>query len=284
MSAETLEFTALAHDLPRSSPRAWRFAAARAGSRAGALLSRGLHVGHTQGFDSGAFMDHVYANRPAGRTPLGRALDRRLLRAPTCVAFRDIRALAEQAVLDAVDAHPGGEALVADLAAGPAPYLLEALARRPGARALVCDVDTEALARARAAAVAIGVADRVQFAEADAFSRSALAALAPAPDVVLELGLYGMYHLDELIERHFLDLAELVSPGQIVCNVQTDNPDIEHIARVWTNRHGERCVWRLRPIEQILGYAHAAGYEPANVTSDRHGIYRVVRLVRMARA
>ena len=103
-------------------------------------------------------------------------------------------------------------------------------------------------------------------------------------DVVLELGLYGMYHLDELIERHFLDLAELVSPGQIVFNVQTANPDIEHIARVWTNRRGERCVWRLRPLEQILGYARAAGYEPASVTSDRHGIYRVVRLARAAKA
>jgi hypothetical protein len=278
------DFAALKRELPRSSPRAWRFATARAAARTGALVSHGLGLGYRHGFDSGAFMDHVYANRPRGRTALGRAVDRRLLGQPTCVAFRDIRALAERAVLDAIDAHPGGAPLVADLAAGPAPYLLEAIAQRPGARALVCDVDPDALARAQRAAGELGVTDRVRCATADAFSRAALAALHPRPDVVLELGLYGMYHSDELIERHFRDLAELVSPGQIVFNVQTSNPDIEYIARVWRNRHGERCVWRLRPVAQILDYARAVGYEPRSVESDRFGIYRVVRLARTGAA
>ena len=276
------DFAALERELPRSSPRAWRFGTARAAARTGALVSHGLRVGYRHGFDSGAFMDHVYANRPRGRSALGRAVDRRLLGQPTCVAFRDIRALAERAVLDAIDAHPGGAPLVADLAAGPAPYLLEAIAQRPGARALVCDVDPDALSRAQTAAGELGVTDRVGCATADAFSRDALAALHPRPDVVLELGLYGMYHSDELIERHFHDLAELVSPGQIVFNVQTSNPDIEYIARVWRNRHGGRCVWRLRPVAQILDYARAAGYEPRSVESDRFGIYRVVRLTRTA--
>jgi hypothetical protein len=280
----SLDFAALQRDLPRSSPRAWRFATARAAARTGALVSHGLRIGYAQGFDSGAFMDHVYANSPGGRSALGRALDRRLLAQPTCVAFRDIRALAKRAVMDAIDDAPGGAPLVADLAAGPAPYLLEAIAQRPGARALVCDVDPDALSRARSAADELGVAERVQCAAADAFSRDALAALHPRPDVVLELGLYGMYHSDGLIERHFLDLAELVSPGQIVFNVQTRNPDIEYIARVWRNRQGERCVWRLRPVAQILDYARAAGYEPRSIDADRFGIYRVVRLIRTGAA
>jgi hypothetical protein len=84
---------------------------------------------------------------------------------------------------------------------------------------------------------------------------------------VLELGLYGIYHDDARIERHFLDLAALVAPREIV------------FARVWRNAAGERCVWRLRPVEQLLGYAAAAGYRPVSITADRHGIYRVVRVV-----
>ena len=62
--------------------------------------------------------------------------------------------------------------------------------------------------------------------------------------------------------------------------MQTRNPEIEHIARVWVNHEGGRCVWRLRPVEQILEWARDAGYEPAAVESDRFDIYRVVRLVR----
>ena len=224
-------FADLQRELPVSSPRAWRFAAQRAASRAGALVSDGLRVGYRHGFESGPFMDRVYADTPSGRTAIGREIDRRLLRRRTCVAFRDIRALAEQAIRDALAATDGPAPVVADLASGPAPYLLSAVAAHPDARAVMCDIAQPALDGARAAAARLGV-------------------------------------------------AELVAPGQIVFNVQTRNPEIEYIARVWVNAQGERCVWRLRPVEQILGYAAAAGYTPAEVTADRFGIYRVVRLVR----
>ncbi|HVF78788.1 MAG TPA: class I SAM-dependent methyltransferase family protein [Solirubrobacteraceae bacterium] len=279
MSAEAAHrFEALRAELPRSSLRAWRFAALSLASRAGACVSEGTRIGHRHGFDSGPFMAHVYADRAAGRTPLGRRLDRRLLDRATCQAFRDIRGLAEAAVHEAIDAA-GEHAVVADLAAGPSPYLLHALKRHPHATAVLCDVDAGALEQAAAAARGLGLQDRVSTRTQSAFDAAALAGLRPQPDVVCELGLYGIYHDDSLIEHHFRDLAA-VSPGQIVCNVQVDNPEIEYIARVWRNAAGKRCLWRLRPAEQIVGYARAAGYEPASVTSDRNGIYRVMRFVR----
>ena len=263
-----------------STPGNWRLALAAASSRTGAILSDGLRLGYRHGFDSGPFMTHIYANRALGRTPLGRHLDRRLLDRPTCEAFRDIRALAQTLLGEALDAHPGEEPVVADLAAGPAPQLMAALHERPGARGLACDVDPAALEQARARACAHGVEDRVRFVSSDAFDREALGALEPRPDIVLELGLYGIYRDDAVIERHFHDLAELVAPAQVVFNVQTQNPEIDFIARTWRDRHGEPCAWRLRSLETLLGYAGAAGYEPRSVTADRHGIYRVVRLGR----
>lgn len=267
--------------LPAASPRAWRFAALGTASRLGALLSDGLRIGYRQGFDSGDFMDHVYADRPSGRTALGRAIDRRLLARPTCEAFRDIRGIAEQAVLAALDAcPPGSRPVVVDVAAGPAPYLLQALRDRPAVRAVLRDVDPAALATADRAAIALGVADRVTCTVADAFDTASLAAQHVNPDVVLELGLYGMFHDDELIRRHIAEMGERVRPRQVVCNVQTWNPEIEYIARVWRNRRGEPCVWRLRSHTTILGWFADAGYVPAGVDADRHGIYRVMRLVR----
>jgi len=287
MAAETAAsptFAELQRPLPARSARAWRFAAARAASHAGALLSDGLRIGYAHGFDSGPFMAHVYADEATGRTAVGRALDRRLLDMRTCVAFRDIRGLAETAVLDAADAVAEAERppVIADLAAGSAPYLLHALAARPRVRAIAGDIDPGALAVAEAAARKLSVDGRLTTLRADAFDRAALAALPARPDVVVELGLYGIYHDDRRIERHFADLAELVTPRQIVFNVQTQNPEIEYIARVWRNAAGAPCVWRLRPVGQILGYAAAAGYAPVSETADRHGIYRVVRLERRA--
>lgn len=284
MSAELAarRFEALRAELPRSSPRAWRFAALRLASRVSARMSEGTRIGHRHGFDSGPFMAHVYADRAAGRTRLGRRLDRRLLARATCQAFRDIRDLAEAAVVEAIQAA-GPEPVVADLAAGPSPYLLHALTRHPHATAVLCDIDAAALEQASAAARELGVQDRAGTRVASAFDPAALTALRPRPDVVCELGLYGIYHDDRLIERHFADLAATVAPGQIVCNVQVANPEIEYIARVWRNAAGGRCIWRLRPAEQIERYARAAGYEAASVTADRNGIYRVMRFVQVAR-
>jgi hypothetical protein len=280
LEAVAPSFAELQRDLSPSSPRAWRFAALALASRAGALLSDGLRIGHAHGFDSGPFMAHVYSDRPSGWTALGRRVDGRLLARRTCRAFREVRRLAHRAVLDAIDAHPGRAPVIADLAAGPAPYLLEAIARRPGCRALVCDIDPSALSQVSAAARRLGVEERVRALRADAFDRDALRSLEPRPDVVIELGLYGIYHDDALIERHFRDLAELVAPEQIVLNVQTENPEIEYIARVWRDHRGERCVWRLRPAERLLGWAAAAGYGPGSVTADSQRIYRVARLER----
>ncbi len=280
-SAAIPSFADLQRDLPVLSWRAWRFRALAAASRAGALLSDGLRVGYQHGFDSGPFMAHVYGNRPSGRTGLGREIDRRLLARGTCQAFREIRGLARDALDEALAACTAEAPLIADLAAGPAPYLFEILAGHPSAQAIVGDIDPAALHQARAAADRLGVADRTRFVQASAFDRAALAQLEPAPDVVVELGLYGIYHDDALIERHFRDLADTVAPGQIVFNVQTHNPEIEHIARVWRDHRGERCVWRLRPAEAILSWAAVAGYEPASVRSDTHGIYRVGRLVKV---
>jgi len=277
-------FEELQRELTPFSPRAWRFGTLAAASRAGSLVSEGLRIGYRHGFDSGPFMAHVYANSPRGRTAMGRSIDRRLLARRTCQAFREIRALATQAVDEALAAARSCAPVIADLAAGPAPYLFDALSAHPEARAIVCDIDAAALHQAHAAAVSRGVADRARFVQASAFDKHALTALEPRPEIVIELGLYGIYHDDALIRGHFHDLAQTVGPTQIVFNVQTQNPEIEHIARVWRDHRGERCVWRLRPLDRILAWAAEAGYEPASVRADRHGIYRVGRLQRRSEA
>jgi hypothetical protein len=274
-------FAELERDLPPLSAAAWRFRALSAASRAGSLLSEGLRVGYAHGFDSGPFMAHVYADQAQGHTAVGRRIDRHLLDRRTCQAFREIRRLAREAIAEAVATSSVEAPVIADLAAGPAPYLFEVLAAEDRVRAIVADIDPAALDQARSSARRLGVAERVAFVQASAFDRRSLTALDPRPDVVVELGLYGIYHDDRLIEQHFRDLAETLAPEQIVFNVQTQNPEIEHIARVWRDHRGHRCVWRLRPVESILQWAAAAGYEPAAIRSDSFGIYRVGRLRRV---
>ena len=195
-------------------------------------------------------MDHVYANRPRGRTrPRARGRPAPAGAAAPASPFATSARWRSGPCWTRSTPDPGGAPLVADLAAGPAPYLLEAIAQRPRARALVCDVDPDALARAQAAA------RRARRRRPRAAARRRTRSTAtrsprcdPRPDVVLELGLYGMYHDDALIERHFRDLAELVAPRPD----RVQRADVEPGDRV----HRPRVA---QPPRRALRLAAAAG-------------------------
>lgn len=274
---------------PALAPPSWRaarwatsarYAAWRVGYRTLGRLSDGVSVGLGHGFDSAAFMDYVYADRPSGKLALGRVIDRRLLRSRTCTAFREVAQLAKDALRETLDERAGRETLVVDLAAGPGSYLLEVLAEqpRPEVRALLRDVEPEALALAARSARELGL-HRVETAAGDAFDAGGLKSIRPRPDVAVELGLYGMYP-DAVVAGHFRDIAAALGPAVLVCNVQNHNPEIEHIANVWQSRDGGRCDWRLRPLELVLGWAAAGGFEVRRVRHDSGGVYSVVTLVR----
>jgi Putative methyltransferase len=168
-----------------------------------------------------------------------------------------------------------------DLAAGPGAYLLDVLAEspRPEVRVLLRDVDPAALAIAAATARERGLG-QVETALGDALDPRSLAEIRRRPDVAVELGLYGMFG-DERIAPHFRDLAEQLGPAVLVCNVQNQNPEIDHIANVWPSRDGGRCEWRLRPLELILGWAEAGGFALERVRRDSNGIYSVLTLRRV---
>ena len=158
-------------------------------------------------------MAHVYANRAAGRTTIGRRLDRRLLDRATCQAFRDIRGLAEAAVIEAIDAAGAARRRRRPRRRARARTCCTRSSGAPAPRRVLWDIDAGALEQASAAARELGVQDRVTTRRSSAFDRAALASLRPRPDVVCELGLYGIYHDDALIERHFADLAETRRAG-----------------------------------------------------------------------
>ena len=239
-----------------------------------------MRTGLAHGFDSGPFMAYVYANQPAGSLGVGRWIDRRLLRSRTCTAFREVSRLAADALRELLDERAGRETFVVDLAAGPAPYLLDLLGERPRpeVRVLLRDIDEEALGAALVAAAARRL-ERVDVAVGDALDPASLATVGEAPDIAVELGLYGMFP-DGVIAPHFRDLARTLAPRVLVANLQMQNPEIAHIAGVWPSRTGGRCEWRLRPLALLLAWAREGGFELETVREDSVGIYSVVTLRR----
>src|SRR5262245_38481902 len=93
--------------------------------------SDGVRMSFDHGLTSGTMLDYVYRNRPSGRGPLGRAIDRAFLESPGWQAVRERRANLEALLTEAIAAirRQGRPVSLLDVASGPAAYVLAVLER-----------------------------------------------------------------------------------------------------------------------------------------------------------
>jgi len=277
LTAKMPTFEELLKPLPIYSPKRWYYETASLLLRSIGTLSRGIKTGYTHGFDSGMIMNYVYEDTPQGTFYLGKALDRVFLNQITCKAFRSIKEIQKNMIKDYLAQRNGAPTFIADLASGKADYLYDALLETNSqAKILLRDIDEEALKESEAIAQKLNLPNELRFELGSAIDTESLRKIDPKPDLVIEVGLYGIIHDDEQIRRHFLDLKEILNPEAILFNVQTYNPQIELIARSLVNRDGERCVWHLRPVELVIKWAEEAGFVEPQIVMDSCGVYAVV--------
>lgn len=243
------------------------------------MFSEGMRIGFTHGFDSGMIMNYVCQNTPSGRFYIGKVLDRIFLNQVTCKAFRAIKEIQKNVIKNYLQERNGDPTFIVDLASGKADYIYDALRETNGnVKVLLRDLDETALKESRAIAEKVNLLNKVSHEQGNALDIESLKRIYPKPNLVIEVGLYGIIHDDELLRRHFFELKDILNPGAILFNVQTYNPQIELIARVLKNRDGERCVWHLRPVELVIEWAEKAGFIEPQVTMDPYGIYAVVMM------
>ena len=243
------------------------------------MFSEGMRIGFTHGFDSGMIMNYVCQNTPSGRFYIGKVLDRIFLNQVTCKAFRAIKEIQKNVIKNYLQERNGDPTFIVDLASGKADYIYDALRETNGnVKVLLRDLDETALEESRAIAEKLNLLNKVSYEQGNALDIESLKRIYPKPNLVIEVGLYGIIHDDELLRRHFFELKDILNPGAILFNVQTYNPQIELIARVLKNRDGERCVWHLRPVELVIGWAEKAGFNEPQVIMDPYGIYSVVMM------
>lgn len=270
-------FEELLKPLPIYSPKYWYYKFCSLLLRTVGMLSDGIKIGYTHGFDSGMIMNYIYQNVPYGRFYVGKVLDRAFLDQVTCKAFRAIKEIQKNAIKSYLEERVGKPTFIVDLASGKADYLYDALREtNANVKVLLRDVDETALEESRAIAQKLNLLNKVKHELGNALDVESLKRISPKPNLLIEVGLYGIIHDDVLIQKHFFHLKDVLNPEAILFNVQTYNPQIELIARALINQDGGRCVWHLRPAELVIKWAESAGFRDPKVTMDPYGIYAVV--------
>ncbi|MGN6758554.1 MAG: class I SAM-dependent methyltransferase family protein, partial [Thermomicrobiales bacterium] len=228
---------------PKVNPQAPPWRALRAALRLASQVSGGIALGYQHGFDSGPMLDYVYRNQAQGKWLVGRLADRLYLEQIGWRAIRARRDLLERTLRQLIAARRarGEPTHIADIAAGPGRYLLELVAACDQSDlSVVCrDLDPEGQRQGQALAAALGLR-AVRFERGDATDPADLARLAPTPHIVVASGLYELLTDDAAVQRSMCGVrAVLPTDGAFVFTTQVTHPQLDLIANVLPNRHGE---------------------------------------------
>ncbi|HUA65351.1 MAG TPA: bifunctional alpha/beta hydrolase/class I SAM-dependent methyltransferase [Alphaproteobacteria bacterium] len=255
------------------------FKLVRGGLKTVGRLSNGVRLGWEAGFDSGRTLDYVYENKPRGRTPLGRAIDRAYLNSIGWRGIRLRKANLQSVLHEAIERrHQEGRPVrVLDIASGPGRYVLETIRDLPQFQisATLRDYKSENVKAAQHLADELGLKN-VTVTQGDAFDRATLAAVTPKPGIGIVSGLFELFPDNEPLVRSLQGLAEAIEPGgYLIYTNQPWHPQVEFIARVLTNREGKPWIMRRRTQAEMDELARAAGFEKVREEIDQWGIFSV---------
>ncbi len=280
------ESRALGKPLPWYTPRGAYWAIMRASLKFGGLLSRGIALGHSTGFDSGSTLDYVYRNQAQGVPLIGTMIDRTYL---DSIGWRGIRVRkthVEELLRKAfARVHAGGLPLrVMDVAAGHGRYVLDAIAAsdiKPES-ILLRDYSEINVRDGRALIAERGLYSIAQFVRGDAFDRDDLARVTPPPTVAVVSGLYELFPDNDQVSASLAGIAAAVPPGGcLVYTGQPWHPQLELIARALTShRQGQAWVMRRRTQAEMDQLVEAAGFRKIDQRIDAFGIFTVSLAVR----
>jgi alpha-beta hydrolase superfamily lysophospholipase len=275
------EARALAQPLPALSPRGLFWRGYRAGLKLASRVSDGIRLGFETGFDSGSTLDYVYRDRPAGRGPLGRMIDRHYLDAIGWRGIRQRKRHLQELIHRTLDRlHADGQPLqIVDIAAGHGRYVIDALesSTHEAVSARLRDYSALNVREGQGLIAAKGLQARVGFEQGDAFDADSVAAVAPRPSLGIVSGLYELFPDNGMLERSLAGLAKAVLPGgYLIYTGQPWHPQLEMIARALTShRGGQAWVMRRRSQQELDQLVAAAGFEKLEQRIDEWGIFTV---------
>jgi len=242
-------------------------------------LSDGIRIGFRHGFDSGNIMNYIYDNNSSGSFYVGKAIDKAFLNQKTCKAFRAIKKIQKNFISNYLDERAGEETFIVDMASGKADYIYDVLKEGgTNVNVMLRDINENTLLESKNIAEQMGLTENISYQKGNALDIESLKNISPKPNLVIEVGLYGIIHDDDQIRNHLIALKEILNPDALLFNVQTYNEQIELIARALVNQDGEPCVWHLRSAEQLIGWAQEAGFRDPEIIMDPYDIYAVVMM------
>lgn len=245
------------------------------------VLSNGIKLGLTHGFDSGVSLDYVYQNTPSGRNALGKLLDKIYLNNRSWKGVRQRKKNLEELLLLAIDKlqEDKRNVNILDIAAGTGCYLFDFIAENSEKinHVLMRDYINMNVLQGLSTLKEKQIVQQIDFEWGDAFSEQSLATLPKDRTIAIASGFYELFNDNQMIIRSLNGVAEALEEGGfLIFTTKIWNPDLEYMARVMSS-HKDGQAWLLRrryqlEIDQLM---ETAGFSKVTQRIDQWGIFTV---------
>jgi len=241
------------------------------------FLSKGMSIGNKYGFDSGVTLDHVYANRPEGKTFIGKFIDKQYINS---IGWRGIRQRktnmisALQSKINRLTTE-GKKVEILDIAGGPARYLVEIAKQNPSVEIHVRDYQEQNVEEGRALAKEMEV-ENISYEVCDAFDLSSYEEVGFTPNIVIVSGVFELFSSNALIANAMRGIAKLIEKdGYLLYTGQPWHPQLELIANVLGNHQQEKWIMRRRSQYELDTLFSEHGFHKEKMLIDDWGIFTV---------
>jgi alpha-beta hydrolase superfamily lysophospholipase len=241
------------------------------------FLSKGMSIGNKYGFDSGVTLDHVYANKPEGKTFLGKFVDKNYINSIGWRGIRQRKVNMMASVQKKIDTliEEGKEVVILDIAGGPARYLVELAKANPNAKVFVRDYQSQNVEEGRALAKKVDV-ENISYEQRDAFDLDAYKEVGFEPNIVIVSGVFELFCENELIGTAIQGIAQIIAEdGYLLYTGQPWHPQLELIANVLGNHQQEKWIMRRRSQYELDGLFRGYGFNKESMLIDNWGIFTV---------
>ena len=240
-------------------------------------ISNGMAIGLKHGFDSGASLDYVYHNQPAGKLGFGKMMDKNYLEAIGWTGIRIRKQHLIQLIEQKIESlqKEGRTVKILDIAGGTGNYLFDIKAKYPDAE-IVINEFVKANIEIGEKVIKEKKFSNIRFTNYDCFDPETYRKIDFQPNITIISGILELFGDNEMASQAIKGVTGISEKNaSVIYTGQPWHPQLKMIAYVLNNHQNKDWIMRRRSQKELDRVMAFNQVSKENMLIDNFGIFTV---------
>jgi alpha-beta hydrolase superfamily lysophospholipase len=240
-------------------------------------ISNGMAIGLKHGFDSGASLDYVYHNQPAGKLGFGKMMDKNYLEAIGWTGIRIRKQHLIQLIEQKIESlkKEGRTVKILDIAGGTGNYLFDIKAKYPDAE-IVINEFVKANIEIGEKVIKEQKFSNIRFTNYDCFDPETYRKIDFQPNITIISGILELFGDNEMASQAIKGVIGISEKNaSVIYTGQPWHPQLKMIAYVLNNHQNKDWIMRRRSQKELDRVMAFNQVSKENMLIDDFGIFTV---------